>query len=203
MLSLLTMQKIRYPFATSKYLGNIMLGFQYSVNSREPSKPFISDYLTVISERASYFNPSFYSLNDSCISEKACKIQLITEINNILEPSIAEYYRKLEEIKNLPNDWNGLGSISPNEIAAQNSYALLNVLDEKDFTPQQIGPSVNEGIAISFVKDSKYAIITCYNDGEIFVSTFREMGEPDIVQIKDSYSDLKDAVDRVYAFING
>jgi 23S rRNA pseudoU1915 N3-methylase RlmH len=48
--------------------------------------------------------------------------------------------------------------------------SIVDVLHELDLKPSRILPSVEEGVAISFGKNDRYAVIEAYNDGALAVA---------------------------------
>jgi hypothetical protein len=104
-------------------------------------------------------------------------------------------------MRNLQNDWNGYGSSAPNSLAIRNSQTVLDVLHVLNFSPISIVPSAEDGIAISFAKDKKRAIIECYNDGNIVAAMYEIDSEPLAWNVAISEEDIKESVNRIYDFI--
>jgi hypothetical protein len=66
-----------------------------------------------------------------------------------------------------------------------------------------IAPSAEDGIAISFAKANKNAIIECYNDGDILAIIYKGDEEPELMEIGESISDISEGLDRIYNFLYG
>jgi len=117
---------------------------------------------------------------------------------------ISKFQNQLRSIRDLQDDWNGYGSKAPNSIALINSQTVLDILHQMNFPPMAIAPSAEDGIAISFAKANKNAIIECYNDGDILTITYKGAEEPEIKGIGDSTSEIVEALDRrIYNFLYG
>jgi hypothetical protein len=128
-----------------------------------------------------------------------------------IEPESGNVYRipawislfqiQLKSMRDLKNDWNGYGSLAPNSIAIRNSQTVLDILHVLSFSPSSIVPSAEDGIAISFCKGKKRAIIECYNDGNIAAAMYEIDSEPLVWNVGISEEDIKESVNRIYDFI--
>jgi hypothetical protein len=116
---------------------------------------------------------------------------------------IFKFQNQLKSLRSLKDDWNGYGSLAPNSIAFINSQTVLGILHQMNFSPMAIAPSAEDGIAISFAKANKNAIIECYNDGDILAITYKGDEEPKLMEIGDSTSEIAEALDRIYNFLYG
>jgi hypothetical protein len=116
---------------------------------------------------------------------------------------ISKFQDQLKSLRSLKDDWNGYGSLAPNNIALINSQTVLDILHQMKFSPMAIAPSAEDGIAISFAKAKKNAIIECYNDGDILAITYKGAEEPELMELGDSTSEIAEALDRIYIFLYG
>jgi hypothetical protein len=114
---------------------------------------------------------------------------------------ISLFQKQLKSMRNLQNDWNGYGSSAPNSIAIRNSQTVLDILHILNFSPISIVPSAEDGIAISFAKGKKRAIIESYNDGNIAAAKYEIDGEPLVWNVGISEEDIKESINRIYDFI--
>jgi hypothetical protein len=114
---------------------------------------------------------------------------------------ILKFQNQLKSFRSLKNDWNGYGSLAPNNIAITNSQTVLDILHQMNFSPMAIAPSAEDGIAISFCKGKKRAIIECYNDGNIAAAMYEIDSEPIVWNVGISEEDIKESVNRIYDFI--
>ncbi|HEY3320468.1 MAG TPA: hypothetical protein VGP72_08380 [Planctomycetota bacterium] len=67
----------------------------------------------------------------------------------------------------LRDGWNGRGSAAPNQVAITCAQEVLDKLSDLGLAPANVLPSVDEGVGISFSSGKRYALIECYNTGEI------------------------------------
>jgi len=108
----------------------------------------------------------------------------------------------LEEMKSLPHDWNGQGSDPPNSISIHNTQDILGLLHIKSFPPQKISPSAENGVSLSFFINNHYAIIECFNSGEIILAISKEKREPLIWEVGNISGEIDDALDRLIVVMN-
>lgn len=112
------------------------------------------------------------------------------------------FKNQLDKMRGLEDNWNGLGSAAPNATAFRNLDDLMLIFHEMNFIPSQISPSAEEGIGISFLKDEKYAIIECYNDGNILIAFTKGSNDPIVWEVRTTDSSMKSAILRVSSYIN-
>ncbi|MHC4197049.1 MAG: hypothetical protein ACYSRP_03940 [Planctomycetota bacterium] len=141
---------------------------------------------------------------DVCTLEMPCYVPVSDDVvgRNVSPAWLGKFVQKLEEIKNLPNDWNGYGTAAPNALAVLNIWEVIEVLQDMDFAPAQISPSADEGITISFAQKNKYAFVECDNDGDILAATSDRQGKREIWQIRNSKDAIKNDLEIISAFIN-
>ena len=91
---------------------------------------------------------------------------------------------RLEEFRDLQDNWDGRGTEAPNEVAFSAARIVFNELMALDLRPDKIVASADNGIGFCFVCGPKYAEIECFNRGSIVVMTRnRAMGERHIKEI--------------------
>jgi hypothetical protein len=144
----------------------------------------------------------FPLLGDSCIFEPRCKVRL-DEVLPFTKSWIHAFEKQLDEMRSLAHDWNSYGSAPPNALAIWNTTNILENLNRIDFAPTNIAPSAEEGVVVSFVKGDRYAVIECYNDGEILAAFSEGARDPEVLVVGDSKQDLMETIDRANAFIEG
>jgi hypothetical protein len=128
---------------------------------------------------------------------------LDNSIRTIFPTSFDIFQQQLDRLKNLNDDWNGYGSAAPNYDAISTAQNIIDELREMDFVPENVASSSEGGVGISFLKGGKRALIECYNDGEIASITFEGEKEPTIWEISNGRLEIRNALDRIYEFING
>lgn len=110
---------------------------------------------------------------------------------------------KLSSLRNLKKNWNGYGSAPPNKNAFRNADDVIDILRQKGLEPYHISPSAEEGIAISFSKGERHALIECYNDGDIAAAVFQKKKEPETWICGTSTNELSETVERIFTYLNG
>jgi len=118
-------------------------------------------------------------------------------------PWIKHFQDKLYSLRGLPNNWNGYGSAAPNSIAIRYAQDILDILYENDFSPDEIFPSSEEGVALFLKKGRKHSVIECYNDGNILSIQYEDNGSPKLLDIGSSLNEIREALDSIFGFING
>jgi hypothetical protein len=78
---------------------------------------------------------------------------------------------ELKALRSLSNNWNGYGAEAPRACSIYMAEFLLYVLQNKNFPPSKVMPSVNGGVAICFIRGEQYADFECFNTGEILAVT--------------------------------
>ena len=112
-----------------------------------------------------------------------------------------ESIRTLEELGNLPTNWDSYGANPPNSTALVWGRTVLEVLLNMNFPPTRILPSVEEGVGICFISGKKYADIECFNTGEIVAVTSDGQGNPNVWEVNPDRKELKNSLDRIRVYL--
>jgi hypothetical protein len=118
----------------------------------------------------------------------------------IASPSIDEALQSLPRLAQLPRNWDSYGADPPNETAIGLARDVLKAMSDADLKPSHVDPSAENGVCISFVQDTRYADIECFNSGEILAVTSSGDGQPTVWQVPRSPLDIKSAVGTIQAF---
>ncbi len=122
---------------------------------------------------------------------------------NRIQGPLVSVAERLKSMRNLRDNWDGFGSTAPNAMALRVACDVLLALHEDALTPTEIGPSVEEGVTLSFVNGDRYAFLEIYNDGDIAVGYFEGDNDPKTYEFDDSFEQIKQASLKVLEFING
>ena len=98
----------------------------------------------------------------------------------------------VQSLAKLKPDWDTYGAEPPNSTALRLAHAALRQLHQVASLPDTIVPSVEGGVAFSFVHGRKHADMEFTNDGEVFVIT--STGADDIVVREFALGELEAAV---------
>jgi len=158
----------------------------------------------ILGTEQNLFNVWYWSLAASDLGTLSKQDHTIEKdkINDVTCGKWLSVMLDLRKMRHLNDNWNGLGSAPPNSHAIWNAQDVISILHKVDFAPSQISPSAEEGVGISFVKGDKYAIIECYNDGDIAVAFSDGQGKTDIWEIGTSNSEIKETIDRLVAYLD-
>ena len=98
----------------------------------------------------------------------------------------------LQSLAELKSDWDTYGAEPPNNTALRLAREALGRLHQAACLPDTIVPSVEAGVAFSFVNGRKHADIEFTNDGEVFVIT--STSADDVVVQEFALAELDEAV---------
>ncbi len=98
----------------------------------------------------------------------------------------------LQSLAALEPDWDTYGAEPPNSTALRPARDALRRLHQVACLPDTIVPSVEGGVAFSFVNGRKHADIEFTNDGEVFVIT--STSADDVVVQEFALAELEEAV---------
>ncbi|MEZ6146963.1 MAG: hypothetical protein R3B91_16410 [Planctomycetaceae bacterium] len=101
----------------------------------------------------------------------------------------------------LDDSWHAFGGLPPNEVAISLATTVLEAAAELDFEPDNVDPSVDEGVCISFRDGNRYADIECFNTGDILAAESTG-ADPEIWEVDDSDDGIEGAVARILDFIS-
>lgn len=183
-----------FPGAPSAaFRGGILIQYQ-AREALNPTKPYAMSWIETLFVPSSTLDLSKDILADPDIQ--------IPNRKRIQEPLVSVTER-LKSMRNLRNNWDGFGSAAPNAMALRVACDVLLALHEDALSPTEIGPSVEEGVTVSFVNGDRYAFIEIYNDGDIAVGYFEGDNDPKTYEFDDSLEQIKQASLKVLEFING
>jgi hypothetical protein len=103
-------------------------------------------------------------------------------------------FRELTRLSALQSNWDSYGAESPSARAIESGRRILQILDELDFQPKSVDPSVEGGVCISFASNGWYGDIECFNSGEILAVTSRAGGEPNAWQVESDDTGIRGAL---------
>ena len=106
----------------------------------------------------------------------------------------AEARMRLTTTVSLEQDWDTYGAESPNDVARTLAAKILDLLEEEMLPPTRLVPSVEGGIAMSFVEGDNRAEIEIYNTGEVAAATYSAGSEAVVWELGDMDAALRNAV---------
>lgn len=108
----------------------------------------------------------------------------------VYDLDLVEALRKIQELKSLPRDWNGLDSEPPTYTAIARAATVLIALESISLRPERVAASAEGGIGIMFRRGRKFASIEFLNSGETVVLTSDGTGNPRAWEIDTSDKSL-------------
>jgi len=109
--------------------------------------------------------------------------------------------QKVTGFSKLPNNWDGYGASAPNSVSISHALLILTILERLRLRPSCVTPSVENGIAISFVKLSKYSDMECFNSGEVLAVMSDGNGSPDVWELQAGNQEIELAAQKIREFL--
>lgn len=125
--------------------------------------------------------------------------------NGYYKPSQSSLYlklqRKLQTLKTIKSDWDGYDSPKPNLHAFANARTIIDIAHTLNNFPTSITPSVEGGIGLTFEGSSKYAVVECFNDGDISAIGSNRKGETKSWTLAGSDNELQQTIEEINAYV--
>jgi hypothetical protein len=142
--------------------------------------------------------------NDEAVTSKAYATSLRASIAQIYRSAFwqtkarfADARQRLSAIAALAHGWDSYGSEPPNANARSLAARILDLLETASLVPAQLTPTVEGGIALSFVEGNTRAVIEIYNTSEIAAATYSDQGEPTVWEIEFTEAQLLTSIERI------
>jgi hypothetical protein len=142
--------------------------------------------------------------NDEAVTSKAYAPSLRTSLEQICRSTFwltkarfAEARQRLSATGSLAQGWDGYGSESPNATARGLAERILDLLENASLVPTRLTPTVEGGIAFSFVEGNSRAVIEIYNTGEIAAATYFDQGEPTVWEPQPAEAPLLGCIEQI------
>jgi hypothetical protein len=142
--------------------------------------------------------------NDEAVTSPAYATSLHTSLEQILKSTFwltkvrfAGARRRLNATASLAQGWDSYGSEPPNANARRRAEEILDSLEVACLAPTQLTPTVEGGIAISFVEGDSRAVIEIYNTGEIAAATYSDQGEPTAWEVEPAETRLLGSIEQI------
>jgi len=103
----------------------------------------------------------------------------------------------LNSARALKPDWADHLADRPNEAACSLASRVLDKLEANFLPPTRLMPSVEGGIALSFVEEERRAEIEVYNTGEVIAATYAGQCEPVVWALADTEHALETTIDQI------
>lgn len=107
----------------------------------------------------------------------------------------------MDDMKSIKAGWDSYSAEAPNEIAMNNAKLVLDHLYSSSIIPDRIIPSVEGGVAITFIRDDRYADFECFNDGEIYVGQSTKDGVNNVTRA--THDDIAEKINQLWEFVRG
>jgi hypothetical protein len=89
----------------------------------------------------------------------------------------------------------------PNELAQSVARRVLNILEGKQVPPGRVSATVDGGLALGFIANSRRATIEIDNEGEIVIAAYSATGDPEVWQIPVSDGEIAAAADKIRVYL--
>lgn len=179
---------------SSKFLGVINFPLQESTQIQPPRK-----YRYVFVKILAHSPPKGFS------TPKVFYSSFSPKKNGYYKVSQHSMYlnlkRKLQMIKKIETDWDGYGSPKPNRQSLANASVILSIAHKLNNFPTSITPSVEGGIGLTFEGNIKYAVVECFNDGDIAAIGSDRKGETKSWTLTGSDIELQQIIEEIYTYV--
>ena len=118
----------------------------------------------------------------------------------------ADHLAKLNAFRTLQRGWDSYDAEPPSELAIANAKRVLHVIWSVGLglPIKTIAPSVEGGVGIVFAgSEQRYADIECFNDGEILGIISEGVSDPSVWTVGEESGMLRQAIEKISAFLNG
>jgi hypothetical protein len=142
--------------------------------------------------------------NDEAVTSKAYATSLRTSLEQVYRSTFwqtkahfADARQRLSAIAALARGWDSYGSEPPNVNARSLAARILDLLETASLVPTQLTPTVEGGIALSFVEGNTRAVIEIYNTGEIAAAMYSDRGEPTVWELEPAEAPLLGSIEQI------
>jgi hypothetical protein len=142
--------------------------------------------------------------NDEAVTSKAYAISLQISLEQVYRSTFwrtkvhfTDARHRLATTACLAQGWDGYGSESPNAVARSLAARVLDLLEIASLAPTRLTPTVEGGIAISFVEGNSRAVIEIYNTGEIAAAAYSDRGEPSVWEVEPAEAPLLGSIAQI------
>ena len=114
---------------------------------------------------------------------------------------LSELESKLEPLYSLEDNWDSYGAPAPSQRVLAFARGILDWLTHPLYRPSGIVASAEGGIAFCFVKGAKYSHIEILNSGESSLVMYEGAGEPEIQELRQSFSEISRALESIREYL--
>jgi hypothetical protein len=113
----------------------------------------------------------------------------------------ARLLAELKALEALPPDWDVGGAQPPNQLATDNAWMAVGVLEEMGFEPTRIEPSAESGVGIVFRSGLKYAHLEFFNSGLVMAALMDEDQNAKAWEVDPEERGIKEALGLIHGFL--
>ena len=137
--------------------------------------------------------------NDEAVTSYATGVSTSLEQSAfwLTKVRFANARQRLSATASLPRGWDSYGAEAPNDIARGLAAKVLNALETATLAPMRLTPTVEGGIALSFVEAERRAVIEVYNTGEIAAAMYSDQGEPVVWEVESAEAALLGSIEQI------
>ena len=139
--------------------------------------------------------------NDEAMTSNAYATNLRTSLEQSTfwqtKQRFANARQRLSAAAALAYGWDSYGSEPPNATARSLAARILDLLETAALAPTQLTPTVEGGIALSFVEGNTRALIEIYNTGEIAAAMYSDRGEPTVWELEPAEAPLLGSIEQI------
>ncbi|MBN1515612.1 hypothetical protein JXA32_03480 [Candidatus Sumerlaeota bacterium] len=126
----------------------------------------------------------------------------VLNVVNYGKSKLKMLHDRINELKELERDWDSYGAPAPTFKAISLSQTILDELNNIEFLPNGVLPSVEGGIAFIFSNHEKYANVEIDNDGDAICGMSDRINDARVFQFNpEDRADFVAAIDEIRDFL--
>ncbi|MFQ3597216.1 MAG: hypothetical protein SNJ55_02380 [Chloroherpetonaceae bacterium] len=107
-----------------------------------------------------------------------------------------DFKSKIAAFANLSDNWDGLGTSEPSQLAISNALFVLEALFKNETLPDFVNATSDDSIVVQLQRENGFYLFECFNNGDI-VFLKKQNGKRDVVDLQKW--DIQNAVAQISA----
>ena len=114
---------------------------------------------------------------------------------------MGRWVKSIDEALLLRHGWDSYDAAPPNAKSAEIARDFLSALEELDFHPAAVVPSVEGGMAVCFVDRGRVAQVEFFNDGDVVAVMYSDEDDPIVWELESERAEFLRAAKRIRVYI--
>jgi hypothetical protein len=113
------------------------------------------------------------------------------------------YHPRIADLSRLNPGWDGEGAPVPNEVSLRWATRLVEAAHGLEVEPNAVMACVDGGVSLLFARQSRKALIECFNEGDVTAVLADATGSEEAWMISETPINLTASVMRIRDFLAG